>query len=127
MWATVVPKSFTSLSWRLELPAPAGMVMQPRRSAPKWMPRPPVNRPKVEHTNTFLAFARHVKAAGHEIGPAVDVGLGIADGYRGASGAAGAVHTHEFGMRNRGEPIRILGAEIVLAGKGNPPDVLKGA
>jgi hypothetical protein len=30
-------------------------------------------------------------------------------------------------MRNRGEPIRILGAEIVLAGKGNPPDVLKGA
>ena len=23
----------------------AGMVMQPRRSAPKWMPRPPVNRP----------------------------------------------------------------------------------
>ena len=50
--------------------------------------------------------------------PAVDVGLGIADGYRGAGGAAGAVHTHEFGMRNRGEPIRILGAEIVLAGKG---------
>ena len=79
----------------------------------------------LEHV--VLAYARHVKAAGHEIGPAVDVGLGIANGYRGAGGAAGAVHTHEFGMRNRGEPIRILGAEIVLAGKGNPPDVLKGA
>lgn len=35
-----------------------------------------------------LAHARHVQAAGHEVGPAVDVRLGVADGHGGAGGAA---------------------------------------
>ena len=69
--------------------------------------------------DVVLAHADHVQAAGHEIGPDVEVVLRVGDGHGRARRAARAVQAHELVMRDDNEPEGILGAQIVLRRHGD--------
>ena len=84
-----------------------------------------VTRHILEHV--VAADARGMHGPGHERGPGVQVPLRVADGHGRTRGAAGTVHAHEFGTGHAGQPLGVLGAQIVLAGKGQATDVLRTA
>ena len=77
----------------------------------------------LEHIIT--AYAYHVQAAGHEISPAVDIVLRMADGHRTARGSTGAVHAHDLAARHAQKPRGILVPQILLGGEGNAPDIVQ--
>ena len=77
----------------------------------------------LEHVVT--AHAYHIEAAGHQVGPAVDVVLRMADGHRTARGTTGAVHAHDLAARYAQEPRGILVPQILLGGEGDAPDVVQ--
>ena len=74
----------------------------------------------------ILAHAHHVQAAGHEVGPDIQIILGVGDSHGRARGAARAVQAHQLVAGNDDQSERILGAEIVLRSHGDLLDVIEG-
>ena len=72
----------------------------------------------------ILAHAHHVQAAGHEVGPDIQIILGVGDSHGRARGAARAVQAHQLVAGNDDQSERILGAEIVLRSHGDLLDVI---
>ena len=75
--------------------------------------------------NIVPAHPYHRHAAGHQIGPGMYVVLRMADRHRRSGRAAGAVHADNFRLRNAEQPGGILGAQVVLCGKGYAAQVVQ--
>ena len=67
--------------------------------------------------------AGRADAAGHHVGPHVDVVGGVADDGRLARRAAGGVHPHHLLARHREHPERVVGAQVGLGGERQPREV----
>ncbi len=126
MWTAVTPKSLISLIWRRVFPAPGGNGHAAEALRAVVDAKSSGEQSVAGHVlkGVFPADACGKHAAGHEIGPCFHVFPRIADGHGGAGGAAGTVHAHKIGAGNAAQAIRILGAQIVLAGEGQTADIL---
>ena len=64
-----------------------------------------------------------VDRAGHQVGPHVDVGLGVADDGRLAGRAARGMDAHHLLARHGEHAVRVVVAQVLLGGEGKPREV----
>jgi len=76
--------------------------------------------------DVVLREPRHDEAAGHELGPGVDIALRVTHDGRAARGSRGGVDANHARHGHGEEAVGVVVPQVLLGREGKPPQVVQG-